>query len=177
MNVDAPPGSWSVQSSLTAMELSRQLSLHPLVARVLVARGVVNPLVAKRFLSPRLAELTQPDAMADRALAADRLVRAIRANERVVVFGDYDVDGITSAALLTRVMRALGADVKTLVASRFDGGYGLSDRAVDRVLALGPGVVVTCDCGTSDHPRLERLRARGVDAVVHPRSRRRGERA
>ncbi len=166
MNVDAPPGSWSVQSSLTAMELARQLSLHPLVARVLVARGVVNPLVAKRFLSPRLADLTQPDAMADRALAADRLVRAIRARERVVVFGDYDVDGITSAALLTRVLRALGADVKTLVASRFDGGYGLSDTAVDRVLALGPGVVVTCDCGTSDHPRLERLRAKGIDPIV-----------
>jgi single-stranded-DNA-specific exonuclease len=148
------------------MELSRQLSLHPLVARVLVARGVVNPLVAKRFLSPRLADLTHPDAMADRALAADRLVRAIRARERVVVFGDYDVDGITSAALLTRVLRSLGADVKTLVASRFDGGYGLSDTAVDRALALGPGVVVTCDCGTSDHARLERLRAKGVDAIV-----------
>jgi single-stranded-DNA-specific exonuclease len=104
--------------------------------------------------------------MADRDLAADRLAAAVRRRERVVVFGDYDVDGITSSALLTRVLRRLGGDVTALVASRFEGGYGLSDAALQRVLAERPAVVVTCDCGTSDHPRLASLRACGVDAIV-----------
>ncbi len=119
-----------------------------------------------RWLSPRLADLSLPDAMADRGIAADRLARAVRHHERVVVFGDYDVDGITAATVLTRALRSLGGDVTAMVASRFDGGYGLSDPAAAKVLEAMPTVVVTCDCGTSDHPRLAALRARGVDVIV-----------
>ena len=146
--------------------LSRSLHLHPLVARVLTARGITAPETAKRFLSPRLTELSRPEAMADRERAAERIADAIKRRERIVVYGDYDVDGITSATLLTRVLRRLGGDVRAHVASRFSGGYGLSDVAVDRVLAERPTLVITCDCGTSDHPRLERLRSAGVDAIV-----------
>ncbi|MFO0603337.1 MAG: single-stranded-DNA-specific exonuclease RecJ [Polyangiales bacterium] len=155
-----------MEPSPDADSLARALRLHPLVARVLVGRGVRAPEDARRYLSPRLNELSRPEAMADRDLAADRLAAAIRRRERVVVFGDYDVDGITSSALLTRVLRRLGGDVTALVASRFEGGYGLSDAALQRVLAERPAVVVTCDCGTSDHPRLASLRACGVDAIV-----------
>ncbi len=146
--------------------LSRSLKLHPLVARVLASRGITAPETARRFLSPRLTELSRPDAMADRERAAERISDAIKRNERIVVYGDYDVDGITSATLLTSVLRRLGGDVKAHVASRFSGGYGLSDVAVDRVLSERPTLVITCDCGTSDHPRLERLRSAGVDAIV-----------
>ena len=155
-----------MEPSPEAASLARELRLHPLVARVLYDRGVREPDGARRFLSPRLGDLSRPDAMADRDLAADRLVAAVRKRERIVVFGDYDVDGITSSTLLTRVLRRLGADVTALVASRFEGGYGLSEAALKRVLAERPAVVVTCDCGTSDHPRLESLRALGVDAIV-----------
>lgn len=146
--------------------LSHALRLHPLVARILARRGVTVADEARRFLSPRLTELSRPDAMADRDLAAERIALAVKRRERVVVYGDYDVDGITSATLLTRVLRRLGGDVTAQVASRFSGGYGLSDAALDRVLAERPSLVITCDCGTSDHPRLERLRAAGVDAIV-----------
>jgi single-stranded-DNA-specific exonuclease len=121
---------------------------------------------AKKFLQPKLAELTLPDAMADREVAAKRLARAIKHHERIVVFGDYDVDGITSAALLSSVIKTLGGQVHTLVASRFEGGYGFSDQALDKVLALGPSLLVTCDCGTSDHARLHKLARRGIDAIV-----------
>jgi len=155
-----------MEPSPEADSLARELRLHPLVARVLYDRGVREPDGARRFLSPRLGDLSRPDAMADRDVAADRLVAAVRNRERIVVFGDYDVDGITSSTLLTRVLRRLGADVTALVASRFEGGYGLSEAALQRVLAERPAVVVTCDCGTSDHPRLESLRALGVDAIV-----------
>jgi single-stranded-DNA-specific exonuclease len=104
--------------------------------------------------------------MADRELAAERLARAIAKGERVVVFGDYDVDGTTSALILSEILQALGGEVRTLVADRFVGGYGLSDAALDRCLAEGPGVLVTCDCGSSDHERIRRARAQGIDVLV-----------
>lgn len=119
------------------------------------------------FLSPRLSRLTPPDAMFDRRLAATRLAEAIRKGEPLVVFGDYDCDGMTSTAILTEGLRSLGAaSVKPFVASRFAGGYGLSAEAVERVLEGGPRLVVTCDCGSSDHESLRVLRERGVDAIV-----------
>jgi single-stranded-DNA-specific exonuclease len=120
----------------------------------------------RRFLNPRLAELTSPDGMLDRKLAAERIARAVRARERIVVFGDYDCDGMTSAAIFTEALRKLGADVTPVLASRFDGGYGFSEHALERVLALAPGLLVTCDCGSSDHVSLEQVKARGIDAVV-----------
>jgi single-stranded-DNA-specific exonuclease len=104
--------------------------------------------------------------MIDREAAAARIADAIRRKERVVVFGDYDVDGITSCAIMTSTIRALGGDATPILASRFDGGYGFSARALERVLEATPTLVITCDCGSSDHPRLESLRNKGVDAVV-----------
>ena len=129
-------------------------------------RGYGEVGAARGFLDARLSGLTPPDAMAGRAEAAARLADAARRAERVVVFGDYDVDGTTSAAILADVLEALGAEVAALVANRFDGGYGLSDAALDRCLEAGPAVLVTCDCGSSDHERIARAKARGVDVVV-----------
>ena len=104
--------------------------------------------------------------MADRALASERIARAIRAKERIVVFGDYDVDGTTSAVILSEVIAALGGEVRTLIADRFHGGYGLSDQALDRCLAERPGLLVTCDCGSSDHERIAKATASGIDVIV-----------
>jgi single-stranded-DNA-specific exonuclease len=149
-----------------ALHLARTLGLTTTAASVLVARGIREPQDTTRFLDPRLAHLTPPDAMLHRSEAVDRIARAVRARERICVFGDYDADGVTAAALLTDVLRALGGEVVPLLADRFDGGYGLSDPALGRVLATGASLLVTCDCGSSDHPRLERARRAGVDAVV-----------
>jgi single-stranded-DNA-specific exonuclease len=151
---------------LAARELGRAVGIDAAVAQVLLHRGVRESAEVQRFLEPTLRELTPPDGMADREAAAERLARAVKAGERVVVFGDYDVDGTTSAALLADVLEALGGDVRALVASRFGGGYGLSDEALERCLALSPKVLVTCDCGSSDHERVARAVARGVDVVV-----------
>jgi single-stranded-DNA-specific exonuclease len=104
--------------------------------------------------------------MADRALASERIARAIRAKERIVVFGDYDVDGTTSAVILSEVIAVLGGEVRTLIADRFHGGYGLSDEALDRCLAERPGLLVTCDCGSSDHERIAKATATGIDVIV-----------
>jgi single-stranded-DNA-specific exonuclease len=149
-----------------AAELGRALSLTRTAASVLVARGFCDAEQSTRFLDPRLAHLTPPDAMRDRGEAVARLSRAVRAKERICVFGDYDADGVTAAALITEVLRALGAEVMPLLADRFSGGYGLSGPALGRVLATGATLLVTCDCGSSDHDRLETARRAGVDAVV-----------
>ena len=95
-----------------------------------------------------------------------RIARAVRAREPICVFGDYDADGVTAAALITDVLRTLGATVTPLLADRFDGGYGLSGPALARVRASGASLLITCDCGSSDHERLEAARAAGIDAVV-----------
>ncbi len=156
----------SPQDPARAAELGRACAISPAVAQVLLNRGIEREQPAKHFLAPKLAHLTQPNAMADRAIAAARLAEAIQRRERIVVFGDYDVDGTTSAAVLSGILNALGADVHTLLANRFGGGYGLSDAALTRCLAAEPSVLVTCDCGSSDHARIARARAAGVDVIV-----------
>jgi single-stranded-DNA-specific exonuclease len=149
-----------------ARELARALGLTRTTAAVLWARGFREPQAIQRFLDPRLSQLTSPESMKDRGEAVGRIARAVRAKERICVFGDYDADGITAAALLTDVLRTLGAEVVPLLADRFDGGYGLSDRALDRILDARPSLLITCDCGSTDHERLERARSAGIDAVV-----------
>ncbi len=140
--------------------------MGPATAQVLLHRGMAQVAEAQAFLDPRLSGLTPPHAMADRDVAADRLAFALRRHERIAVFGDYDVDGTTSAAILADVLEALGADVVALVANRFAGGYGFGDEALTRCLETGARLVVTCDCGSSDHQRIARARDRGVDVIV-----------
>jgi single-stranded-DNA-specific exonuclease len=149
-----------------AVDLARALGITRTAAAVLVARGMPDVGESTRFLDPRLAHLTPPDAMKDRSEAVARLARAVRVRERICVFGDYDADGVTAAALITDVLRALGANVVPRLADRFEGGYGLSEPAVARVRDTGASLLVTCDCGSSDHERLAVLRAAGVDTVV-----------
>ena len=150
----------------TAAELGRALGVSATVAQLLMHRGLSDAGSAKAFLQAPLSGLSAPDSMVDREAAAERLAAAIRAREQIVVFGDYDVDGTTSAALLSLALQALGGQVQTLIADRFAGGYGFSEVALQRVMACRPRLVVTCDCGSSDHPRLQQLRAAGVDAIV-----------
>jgi single-stranded-DNA-specific exonuclease len=156
----------SPQDPARAGELGRACGVSPVIAQVLLNRGIVEGAEAKAFLQPKLAQLTQPDGMLDRARAAERLAEAVTKREQIVVFGDYDVDGTTSSAILADVLEALGGRVEALVANRFEGGYGLSDRALDRILALSPRVLVTCDCGSSDGARVSRAMAAGVDVIV-----------
>ncbi len=149
-----------------AAELGRTLKLSRTLCTWLTSQGWSEPDAVRRFLSPRLAELSTPTAMLDRAVAAERLARAVRARERIAVFGDYDCDGITATAVLTELLRALGAEVAPLVGVRYEGGYGVSPAAVERIVATGATLVVTCDCGSSDHAALAELRRRGLEAIV-----------
>lgn len=149
-----------------ARALGASLGVSPTLAQMLLHRGVDEVERAREFLSPSIAALTHPGSMVDRDAAAERLTDAVRRRERIVVFGDYDVDGTTSTVILSDVLEALGGDVVPLLANRFAGGYGLSDAALARCLAHSPKVLVTCDCGSSDHARIDAARRAGVDVVV-----------
>jgi single-stranded-DNA-specific exonuclease len=153
-------------ASVRAQALSRALGISVTVASWLDRLGHAEAEATRRFLNPRLAELTPPDAMLDRKAAAERIARAVKLQQRIVVFGDYDCDGMTSAAIFTEALRALGGQVTPVLASRFEGGYGLSQAALARVLGHQPHLLVTCDCGSSDHASLQQLGPHGVDVVV-----------
>lgn len=149
-----------------ALELARAEGLSLTVADVLHRRGATSGDELERWLDPKLSHLTSPEGMADLDACADRIVRAIRNRERIAVFGDYDCDGITSATIMSEVVEALGGDVCPLVANRFAGGYGFSQVALERVRQSGASLLVTCDCGSSDHERIEAARKVGIDTVV-----------
>ena len=148
-----------------AANLAREAKLRPLTARLLVGRGIVGSEMVSKFLEPRLGDLRKPDGMVDLPRAIDRLVAALAAGETIGVFGDYDVDGVTTAATLASALRAFGGKVVARAASRH-AGYGLGVEDVARFAADGCRVLVTGDCGTSDHDALAEGRARGLDVIV-----------
>lgn len=136
------------------------------ISAYLAQRGQGDPAERSSFLDPKLSALTPPHGMRDRNLAAQRIAQAIKSRQKLVVFGDYDCDGMTATAIVTEVVRALGGDVTPLLASRFQGGYGVSELALRRIIAQRPSLVVTCDCGSSDHKTLQVLVGLGIDVIV-----------
>ena len=146
--------------------LSEALRLPQVVCSVLVARGLSEVEVAKRFLRPRLEHLHDPSSIADGLLAAERIVQAIGSGEKILVHGDYDVDGICATALFTRWLRHLGAVVVPFVPHRLRDGYDFSDAGLSRAREAHAGLVVTADCGTVAHGTIDRARSAGIDVVV-----------
>jgi single-stranded-DNA-specific exonuclease len=147
--------------------IERATGLSRVVSRVLAARGVVTAEDAQRFLHPDLSsDWLDPYLIPGMQAAAERVAEAVRAGSRIVVFGDFDLDGISAAAVAARGLAMMGADVTAVVPHRFREGYGLTPEAVKRVLTLSPSLIVTVDCGISAREQVEELRSHGVDVVV-----------
>jgi single-stranded-DNA-specific exonuclease len=150
-----------------ALELARTLDLHPQIASLLWQRGHRDPDQARAFLDPRLQSLGDPFLLTDLRRAAELILQAIAARRKIVIFGDYDVDGITSSALLWRVLRRLGADVETFLPLRMEEGYGLSQDGVERCVELHrPALLIAVDCGTTAAKQVAWLRERGIDVII-----------
>lgn len=164
-----PPSRWLPPPSADSDDvarLARELSLPDVVCQLLVQRGYADVEAAKRFLRPRMEHVGDPYTMRGMADAVDRLVRAIRTGETVLVHGDYDVDGMSSTALLTRAFRLLGGRIVPFIPHRLTDGYDLSDAGVGAAVAAGATLVLTADCGTSAREPIASLQAHGIDVIV-----------
>ena len=146
--------------------LAAELHLPPLVCRLLLVRGYSAVEPAKEFLRPRLERLHSPHGLPDSAVAVDRLARAARDAETVLVHGDYDVDGICATTLLTRSLRYFGARPVPFIPRRLEDGYDLSEAGVRAAREAGAKLVVTCDCGTSALKPIRSLCESGIDVIV-----------
>ena len=149
-----------------ARELGESLDIHPITAQLLLNRGVRTPAEALEFLYPSLDDLHDPFLLPDAEKAVDRILRAILEQETIFVHGDYDVDGVTSAALFTRVLRKLGANVIPFVPCRSREGYGVRIATIEKAHQDGAGLVITCDCGISANDACERAVELGLDLIV-----------
>jgi single-stranded-DNA-specific exonuclease len=149
-----------------AAALAAELGLPLTVCRLLQLRGHGSSAAARSFLRPSLEALHDPMQLAGAGAAVERVVRAIRGGERMLVHGDYDVDGICSTALLTRVLRRLGGDVQPFVPHRMSDGYDLGHAGIRRAVEAGTSLIVTADCGTVAHDAVAEAAAAGIDVVV-----------
>lgn len=150
-----------------AKRLAGDMGLSLPVAKVLVSRGFRDPAGARSFLSPRLSDLSDPFELTDMERAAARIWKAIDNRELIVVFGDFDADGVTATAALVQVLRQLGGQVQPFLPKRITDGYGLSVSAVNRCLdTLKPDLIVTVDSGVCSTDAVLSASKRGVDVVV-----------
>ncbi|MCB9544561.1 MAG: single-stranded-DNA-specific exonuclease RecJ [Myxococcales bacterium] len=150
-----------------AVRLAERAGTSPLVARVLLARGLDDADDASRFLAARLGDMPDPGLMADIARAAERLLTAIRRREKVTIYGDYDVDGVTSSATLWLFCRdVLGVELDVYIPQRLTEGYGLNLEAIDHLADTGTRVLVTVDNGSSAIREVGHATARGLDVIV-----------
>ncbi|MFH2009793.1 MAG: single-stranded-DNA-specific exonuclease RecJ [bacterium] len=145
--------------------LAKALGVRPTTAQVLLRRGVSDAQDARDYLEPRLKRLLDPAEMADFKRAVTRVADAVERKERCGVFGDYDVDGITAAAVITQILTELGPEPECRVASR-DHGYGLTTVDIEAFRKAGCSLVIACDVGSGDHPAIDAAVAAGIDVVV-----------
>jgi single-stranded-DNA-specific exonuclease len=155
------------QQPLLAGQLASSLQLSPLLAQCLLNRGFSETAAISGFLDPRLRQLSDPFLLPNMTAAVERLYRAREQKETVVVFGDYDVDGVTSTALLIETLNRLGWKTSWYLPNRMEEGYGLSSEAVDNCLSKCPAtLIVALDCGSTSVECIAALADRGVDVIV-----------
>jgi len=162
------PKRWHIQphdgALVTAIE--RSAGVSPLVARLLAVRGLTEAADVKAFLSGTMADLRDPDLLPGVAEAADRILTAVRAGRRIVVYGDYDADGMCATAILMSCLEALDANATWYVPDRLEEGYGLNAQALSTLAAQGANLVITVDCGIASVAEARHARDLGLELVV-----------
>ncbi|MBC8414262.1 MAG: single-stranded-DNA-specific exonuclease RecJ [Nitrospira sp.] len=146
--------------------LSKGASVSPVLAQILVNRGIRDIKSIQTFISPPPSEMHDPFLMPDMQTAVSRLEHALKSGEKVLVHGDYDADGVTSTALLVSVFRKLGIETEYHIPHRDREGYGVSLLGVKKAQQLGAGLIVTVDCGISSHEEIAAAAALGIDVII-----------
>ncbi len=143
------------------------LNCHPITARILANRNIVTPSQASVFFQPSLAALPSPMQMNGMAAAVRRIRTALECKEKILVFGDYDVDGVTATALLVHFLETAGADVSAHIPHRISEGYGLQPKHINQIAApRHVGLIITVDCGSSSHEAVKAAGQFGIDVII-----------
>jgi single-stranded-DNA-specific exonuclease len=146
--------------------LAASLRVTPVVAQILVNRGLAEPAAARHFLDSPLSDLHKPDLLSGATEAAERLHRAVREGRRICVYGDYDVDGITGTSILWQALRLMNAQAEYYVPHRLDEGYGLNVKALHQIARSGASVVITVDCGISALEEASEAKRLGLELII-----------
>jgi single-stranded-DNA-specific exonuclease len=146
--------------------LAGEAGIAPLLAQVLLNRGVETAGDVRRFLTPDFKELLPPSELPGAVAAGQRLAQAVRDRQRVVIYGDYDVDGVTATTILWHALRLAGGEASFYVPSRLEEGYGVNAEAIQKIAADGPALVITVDCGITAVEEAELARSLGLEMII-----------
>ena len=146
--------------------LQHQLRVSPLIATLLVQRGIETYEQAREFFRPELKDLHNPYLMKDMDKAVQRIEEALAANERILVFGDYDVDGTTSVALVSAYLKTLHSEIDTYIPDRYGEGYGISNKGIDYAEDNGITLIIALDCGIKSIDKVEYAKQKGIDFII-----------
>ena len=149
-----------------AEELGQKMGVSPVIAFLLLRRGITTESAAKRFFRPQLADLINPFLMKDMDAAVDRLNDAMGRKERILVYGDYDVDGCTAVALVYKFLRQFYSNIDYYIPDRYDEGYGVSKKGIDHAKATGVNLIIILDCGIKAVKEIEYAKSLGIDFII-----------
>ena len=147
-------------------EISEKFEISELLSAVLVNRNIIEDEDVKLFLNPTRNDFHDPYLMPDMKQAVDRIIKAIENNEKTIIYGDYDVDGITSITVLTRFLKERGLDVSSYIPNRLDEGYGLNKDAIKNIADEGYKLIITVDCGISGTEEVDYAYSLGMEVIV-----------
>lgn len=147
-------------------ELAKETGVHPALAKLLMERGFTNAGAVRRFFKPQLTELHDPFLMNDMAEAVDRLNAAMGRKERIMVYGDYDVDGCTAVALVYKFLRQYYSNIDFYIPDRYEEGYGISKKGVDFAADMGVKLVIVLDCGIKAVEEIAYAKEQGIDFII-----------
>lgn len=158
-----PPTS---EETTAANELGEKLNINPLLAQLLIRRDITTVSAAKRFFRPQLADLINPFLMKDMDLAVDRLNDAMGRKERIMVYGDYDVDGCTAVALVYKFLQQFYSNIDYYIPDRYDEGYGVSKKGIDHAQETGVKLIIILDCGIKAIDEIAYAKSLGIDFII-----------
>ena len=147
-------------------EFSKENNVSRLLSKVLLSRGFSNTKEVQKFLNPKLEELYDPFLINDMEIAVNRIIKACERKEKMTIYGDYDVDGITSTAIFVKYLRAIGVDVSWHLPTREGEGYGLNIAAVEQIAQSGVAVMITVDCGITAVEEVNYAKSIGLDMCI-----------
>ncbi|EFZ37528.1 single-stranded-DNA-specific exonuclease RecJ [Hoylesella oralis ATCC 33269] len=154
------------QEEQAAKELGEKLNINQILALLLIRRGITTESAAKRFFRPQLADLINPFLMKDMDIAVDRLNDAMGRKERILVYGDYDVDGCTAVALVYKFLQQFYSNVDYYIPDRYDEGYGVSKKGIDYAKDTGVKLIVILDCGIKAIEEIAYAKSLGIDFII-----------